>query len=253
MRARPLAHARVNSPPAPTSARSRAALLARYKHSLLFAPGIGSTLWLAGHIAVKRGDKKSTAASLAAASAVLARGESVLFFVEGTRVADATLGPFKPGAFLAAQAAGVRIVPLTISGARAIMPPGLPPMMLWGDVTVTVHPSVAPPPRETAKIDPLTDAAMLATRTAIASALRAVDSSGGAAGSGSSSGAGGSGSASAAGSSGSGSGAAPATGAAPAPAPTARVEGAASGAGAVDAPDATGTRPLAPRLATKKD
>jgi len=152
-----------------------------FKHSLLYAPGIGSTLALAGHIPVNRGDGcPSRKAALARADAALAGGTSVVFFVEGTRKIDTAAGPlgdFKPGAFLAAQKAGVRIVPMTISGARRLFPPGV--RLMWGDVTITVHAPLPPPARDgnkdAADASSAVNRAMAAARTVIASALRDVD------------------------------------------------------------------------------
>ncbi len=68
----------------------------------------------------------------------------MFFFPEGTRkITGETgpIGPFKPGAFKLAIDAGVPILPVTISGARGVMPmTGF--RLGFGTVTVTVHPPV---------------------------------------------------------------------------------------------------------------
>jgi 1-acyl-sn-glycerol-3-phosphate acyltransferase len=51
-------------------------------------------------------------------------GEKVMLYPEGTRSRDGKLGPFKKGGFHLAIDAGVPIVPVAITGARASLPPG---------------------------------------------------------------------------------------------------------------------------------
>jgi 1-acyl-sn-glycerol-3-phosphate acyltransferase len=141
-----------------------------FKYSLMYVPGVGSTLWFSGHIPVKRDDKTSTKGSLSRAKDALGNGQPVVFFVEGTRVTKQTLGDFKLGAFIAAKEKQAPIVPITISGARALMPPSSLPRMLWGDIVITIHPPV-PPPALDAELTPTIDA----VRGIIASALRPID------------------------------------------------------------------------------
>ena len=56
-------------------------------------------------------------------SLALHRSAPVLLFAEGTRSQDGRLGEFKRGPFTMAQKAGVRIVPVTITGVMKAMPP----------------------------------------------------------------------------------------------------------------------------------
>ena len=154
-----------------------------FKSSLIYAPGVGSTLLLCGHIAVDRANTKgtggtSTKGALAQADAALANGTNVVFFVEGTRKIDTAAGPlgeFKPGAFWAAQKAQVPMVPMTISGARRLFPPGL--LLLFGDVTITVHPPIPPPARgaDAASSKANVEETMSRAKRVIASALRDYD------------------------------------------------------------------------------
>lgn len=49
-------------------------------------------------------------------------GESLVVFPEGTFVAEPGLGRFRPGAFAAAIRGGLPVVPVVITGSRAILP-----------------------------------------------------------------------------------------------------------------------------------
>lgn len=51
-------------------------------------------------------------------------GHSLVFFPEGTRSRDATLAPFKKGAFVTAIELGLPIVPIASRGSESIMPAG---------------------------------------------------------------------------------------------------------------------------------
>ncbi len=50
------------------------------------------------------------------------RGESLLFFPEGTFRAEPGLLPFRLGAFVIAANAGAAVVPITLTGSRALLP-----------------------------------------------------------------------------------------------------------------------------------
>lgn len=66
----------------------------------------------------------------------------VLFFPEGTRKIDSAggpLGPFKAGAFKLAIDTGAPIVPITISGARNLMPARGYPSLGYGAPKLIVH------------------------------------------------------------------------------------------------------------------
>lgn len=139
-----------------------------FKQSLLFYPALGQAFWLAKHISVKRGDKDSAQKCMDAVHSWLLRGVSVLFFPEGTRKVDGALGPFKSGAFRAALRANVPIVPVTISGARDLMPPRGFPSLGWGRVTLIIHPPIEV---EGKTKDQLSDE----TRVAISNGLRDKD------------------------------------------------------------------------------
>ena len=56
--------------------------------------------------------------------AALEAGYSFLAYPEGTRSPDGRLQPFKRGLFVMAIRSGASIVPVSVSGARKIMPKG---------------------------------------------------------------------------------------------------------------------------------
>jgi 1-acyl-sn-glycerol-3-phosphate acyltransferase len=55
---------------------------------------------------------------------LLAGGNKILIFPEGTRSQDGSLGEFKRGSLLAALKAGVPVLPVAINGSYNIMPKG---------------------------------------------------------------------------------------------------------------------------------
>jgi len=62
-------------------------------------------------------------ASLAFASAVLSRGDSMVWFPEGRRTRDGRLQPFKPGLGMVLEKHPAMIVPVAINGAYEALPP----------------------------------------------------------------------------------------------------------------------------------
>mgnify|MGYP000866761491 CR=1 FL=1 len=94
------------------------------KKELRGVPGLGASCERMGHIFVDRSSPIAASRTLEVARARVAEGASVLFFPEGTRSPDGTLGPFKRGAFRMAIDLGLPVLPMTIIGTRAILPPG---------------------------------------------------------------------------------------------------------------------------------
>jgi 1-acyl-sn-glycerol-3-phosphate acyltransferase len=84
----------------------------------IFGYGIG----LMGVVPVDRGNSPSAVESAKQATENLKHGKSYVVYPEGTRSQTGRLQPFKKGAFMMAIDAGVPIVPVSISGATAIMP-----------------------------------------------------------------------------------------------------------------------------------
>ena len=93
------------------------------KKSLSKIPLFGMTLRVLGHIYVDRGKSEADRLRLAQQVEPVRNEVSVLFFAEGTRSRDGKLLPFKKGCLVLAEAAGVPIVPVAVSGTRQILGP----------------------------------------------------------------------------------------------------------------------------------
>ena len=96
------------------------------KHVLFHIPFLGWHLRFAGHIPVYRGAaaKKHNRSVPEQIHRVAARGASVLIFPEGTRSRDGHLQPFRTGAFHAAVAEDLPIVPIILHGTEQILEKG---------------------------------------------------------------------------------------------------------------------------------
>lgn len=137
-----------------------------FKSSLLWVPGMGSAMWLANYLPVNRTDRDSKKALLRRATDGLRSGDNQLWFPEGTRAQSTMMGEFKPGAFLVAQDAGADILPVTISGARRLMPAKGLPQLRPGHVIVTIHPVIKHDASRTV------EQTIALARTSISTALR---------------------------------------------------------------------------------
>jgi 1-acyl-sn-glycerol-3-phosphate acyltransferase len=94
------------------------------KREMRAVPAAG---WLLERIGAQFVARGSAHASGRDARRVLRRasqGEALAFFPEGTFHEKAGLLPFRNGAFVTAQKAGVPVVPLVIRGTRRCLPPG---------------------------------------------------------------------------------------------------------------------------------
>ena len=91
------------------------------KKELFSIPVFGWALSLAGFIKLDRADRSQARASLDVAAARVRAGRSVVVFAEGTRSPDGRLLPFKKGGFILAIESGAPIVPIAISGSRAVL------------------------------------------------------------------------------------------------------------------------------------
>ncbi|AWH88289.1 1-acylglycerol-3-phosphate O-acyltransferase [Limnobaculum parvum] len=86
------------------------------KKSLLWVPFFGPFYWLTGNILIDRNNKtKSRGTIYQIIEQMKKRDISVWMFPEGTRSRGRGLMPFKTGAFHAAIAAGVPVVPICVS------------------------------------------------------------------------------------------------------------------------------------------
>jgi 1-acyl-sn-glycerol-3-phosphate acyltransferase len=94
------------------------------KQELRKIPILGACMHRTHQVLIDRDSRTQAIVTLRKVKELLHAGISVLFFPEGTRGPDRGLLPFKPGGFAAAVAAGMPVVPITINGSRAILPPG---------------------------------------------------------------------------------------------------------------------------------
>ncbi len=106
------------------------------KREVMAWPVVGTFARRGGHPAVDRLDARQGVAVAARIAEALAQKEVVVFFPEGTFTAASGLRPFRLGAFKAAIDAGCPVVPLGLSGVRAVLRgdswiPRPGPIRLW--------------------------------------------------------------------------------------------------------------------------
>lgn len=95
------------------------------KKELASIPLFGPSWKACGHISIDRSDRSSAIQSLdEARRRVRDEGGVVIMFPEGTRSRSERMLPFKKGAFVLALQLGVPVIPVGISGSRAVMAPG---------------------------------------------------------------------------------------------------------------------------------
>lgn len=93
------------------------------KSGLFKVPFMGSHLKRAGHIPVPRDDPRAAVKTMTeAAKNIREKSISMLIFPEGGRTPDGELKAFKEGGAYIAIKAGVPIIPVAISGTRAVVP-----------------------------------------------------------------------------------------------------------------------------------
>jgi len=92
------------------------------KKELFHIPLFGKAMRSAGYIEIDRQHHEKAMKSLDTAARKIREGNSVMSFPEGTRSTDGKIKPFKQGMFYLAIKSGVPIVPISIIGAREIMP-----------------------------------------------------------------------------------------------------------------------------------
>ncbi|MGH9535279.1 MAG: lysophospholipid acyltransferase family protein [Terriglobales bacterium] len=93
------------------------------KEGLFKFPFLGWHLRRSGQLPVARGTAAGAMKSLLRAAEVVRRGQSVFIFPEGGRSMAGPLQPFLPGAFFLAIRAQAPVVPMALSGTRAVLPP----------------------------------------------------------------------------------------------------------------------------------
>ncbi len=119
------------------------------KKQLSKAPILGQLLTLMGTYWVER---TSTGRDLSVMRQVedgLRNGVPVLIFPEGTRTKTGELLPFKKGAFRTALNSGTPLVPVAITGAYEIAPPGKLPTKWGNEIYVRIGQPFTPAPGST--------------------------------------------------------------------------------------------------------
>lgn len=92
------------------------------KQELKKVPILGMACVKMGHIIIDRTNTKAAQESINKARSSIERGNSVIFFPEGTRSLDGELLPFKKGAFRLATELKLPVLPITIQGTKDILP-----------------------------------------------------------------------------------------------------------------------------------
>jgi 1-acyl-sn-glycerol-3-phosphate acyltransferase len=99
-------------------------VLVMAKQEFFRVPVLGPAMVYRGFIPVDRKNREKAIVAVERAVASLKAGNSFLAYPEGTRSPDGRLQTFKKGLFVMAIKAGALIVPISVSGARKIMPKG---------------------------------------------------------------------------------------------------------------------------------
>lgn len=115
------------------------------KKELFRVPMWGRAMKLAGFVEVDRQNREQAMSSLSqAALAMHANHRCIWIAPEGTRSNSGELGPFKRGGFHLAKEAGVRILPVTISHTRDVLPARGWNITRGVDVLVHISPPIDP-------------------------------------------------------------------------------------------------------------
>lgn len=94
------------------------------KEELTRIPFLGWYIRAMGMIGIARGDGRKARASIERAAERVRGGATLVAFPEGTRKPEGLPAAFKGGAFQIAIAAGCPVLPVSISGSGAVLPPG---------------------------------------------------------------------------------------------------------------------------------
>ena len=114
------------------------------KKELFRVPVWGRAMHRAGFISLDRQSRERSRRTLLASADVLHLGTSIWIAPEGTRSKDGQLGPFRKGGFHLALESGCRILPITITGTREVLPAKSAHVQDGCRVRVVVHPPVDP-------------------------------------------------------------------------------------------------------------
>jgi 1-acyl-sn-glycerol-3-phosphate acyltransferase len=140
------------------------------KKELFRVPIWGRAMRGAGFICLDRQNRERSRQTLQASADVLRGGTSIWIAPEGTRSRSGELGPFRKGGFHLALQSGCPILPLSISGTRAVLPAKGAHITDGCRVDVTIHPPVLPDAYGEERLEELIEV----VRSAIGSGLRGV-------------------------------------------------------------------------------
>ena len=115
------------------------------KKELFRVPLFGTAMLAAGFVKIDRDKREKAIASLRASERLLSTGTRVWIAPEGTRSKTGKLGEFKSGGFHMALEAGVKILPLAITGTETVMPPDGLSVIPGGKVNVQILPTIDAP------------------------------------------------------------------------------------------------------------
>src|SRR5262245_17139636 len=93
------------------------------KKELFSIPFLGWHLRRSGHIPVDRKNPHAAVKAFRSAESRLRAGTSLVFFPEGATSLDGVIKPFKSGGFVLAEQSHADVVPVTITGSRAVLVP----------------------------------------------------------------------------------------------------------------------------------
>ena len=116
------------------------------KASLFSVPFVGWIMRQMKYVPLERGRPKSMDSMLRACSELLAAGDRVLIFPEGTYASGGRRIPFKRGAFRLAHKAQVPLVPIVLRGTSELVFEDGPWFAFKSDLRVEVMEPLAPPP-----------------------------------------------------------------------------------------------------------
>jgi len=108
------------------------------KQELLRLPVFGQALAMSDHIVINRQRPEAAIARINRAAARTPQGIGILFYAEGTRSRDGSIGEFKKGGVGLALRAQLPVVPMTISGTRKFLPRGCAVIRPGGRVRIVL-------------------------------------------------------------------------------------------------------------------
>jgi 1-acyl-sn-glycerol-3-phosphate acyltransferase len=122
------------------------------KRSLFGVPLLGWGMRAFGHMGVDHRSIRASMAGLQQAQSSVATRWSTVFFAEGTRSPDGRMLPFHSAAFHIAARAGVRVLPVTISGSVRVLPKRNVVVQEPGRVAVRIHAPMGVPGTSQAEV-----------------------------------------------------------------------------------------------------